>query len=153
MKYSIYTVFIIISFSCIPSKSYKLLGNVYTKDGKCKKWTSVYVNAMRIEEIKNDSIYVRLQLGKELFYPLSLVKSKNKASYISKKPINFYANRKTFKSSVKLTFSRNNTVFLKIKDSLGLEKTFQYIFTKKDSIDKDKIRNAYYSEDGFNLCD
>lgn len=155
MKYLIYTAVVLLLCSCTSIKGYgeDLRGNIYTQNGKCEKWTPIYINALRIEEIKDDSIYVRLQLGKESFSPLSLMQSKNQGLYISKRPVNFYGNRKTYKSFIQLNFSENNTISLMFKDSLGVEKTLQYVFTKKDSIDKDKIRNVYHSEDGFNLCE
>lgn len=156
MKYLICIAIIHILYSCLSTKVYgeELLGNVYTKEGKCEKWTSFYINGLRIEEVREDSLYIRLQLGKEIFYPISLKRSNNDG-FISVEPVSFYSNRKTYKSFIKFKFSKNNysKIFLTFQDSLIVERKLQYIYTHKSYINSAKIRNIYYSEDGFNLCE
>lgn len=132
--------------SCVPQteNEKRIVGNVYISEDM-----NSYIKGVRIDEIKADSVYIRYAFDKELFLGISMFKV-NKNEYKTNKAFHFYSPVE-FQSQINLEIIDGNRIYLRFRDENGDMKRQKYSFLYKDTIIKAKIRNPYYSEDGFIL--
>ncbi len=134
--------------SCFSQECKSLLGNVYSYEGSCKRTQVSHINGFRIEEVSKDSLYIRFSLDKETFIGVSMFYNQKLKEYCSKKNIpSFSTNERII-----LIMQDSNTFFLGIQKSSEEFKSKIFTFKYKDSIIKNHIRDPYYAEDGFSLC-
>lgn len=128
-----------------------LLGNVYSFEGECKKWTNTYINGFRIEETTKDSLYVNFSFNKGLFWKLSMIYNKDSNTFNSRTTIPFYTKESHYRSNLNMSI-KENYILLSYKNKENKFSQKKYLLTHKDSIINRHIRNAYYAEEGFKLC-
>lgn len=128
-----------------------LLGNVYSFEGKCKRWTNTYINGIRIDEVSKDSLFLRIAFGKESLYTISMIYDQNSNTFNSKTTIPFYPKEGHYRSKLNMSI-KGNSVLLSFSDKEKKTCKKKYLFTYKATIIKERVRNVYYAEDGFKLC-
>lgn len=137
--------FLILYTSCIEFKD--IVGNKYIEEMSNKD--DFTIKGIRIEDVNsNGNLIIRIKHNYELFTIDTFVKRDQ--FYYKKNEFILYKNGAKLKTSLKIKFCRSNK---KVKAIIIYDKKQlvekELIFLSKDIIDKNKLFNAYYSEDGF----
>lgn len=126
-------------------------GNIYSLKGNCSNWTDVYINGLRINQIKGDTLDVTIKYGKELFGNFDFVGQDN--LYRNIEPFIFFDKLKgQLSAKVELYIPIRDVINIRITENskiqnLEFEKKYQ------SKIDLKFIHNVYNAEIGFDLCD
>lgn len=122
-----------------------IIGNVYILDTLSRNTNyEQQVQAIRIDEIHEDTLRVKYKFGQEMFLDADFIWRESIGAYFSSKPLT-YGSHSQFKSGARIV-QKQNALDLQFE---GKQEKLSFLKLYNKPVDLKTHRDPYFAEDGF----